>query len=80
MISPPGQVREKAAHIRGGRGGRAFHPASRGVPGWPPLRLGSRGGREERSSGHPQRRDAVTLFTGTLLVYPTQVNFLGQSL
>lgn len=31
MIIPPGQVRDKAAHIRGGRGGSAFYPASHGV-------------------------------------------------
>lgn len=31
MISPPGQVRDKARHIRGGRGGSAVHPASQGA-------------------------------------------------
>lgn len=78
MISPSGQVRDKAAHIRGGRGGCAFYPASPGVLGWPPLRLVSPDGREERSSGHRQRWEAVTLFPGMLVVYPMEVNFLPR--
>lgn len=78
MISPSGQVRDKAAHIRGGRRGCAFYPASPGVLGWPPLRLVSLDGRGERSPGHRQRQEAVTLFPGILLVYPMEVNFLSR--
>ena len=72
---PPGQVRDKAAHIRGDRGGSAFHPASYGVSGRPPLRLISRWA---RSSGHQQRRAAVTVFPGALFSALQEVNVLAQ--
>lgn len=67
IISPPGQVRDKAAHIRGDRGGEGLLPGQSRCLRAAAVEAGLQ--RWARSSGHHQRREAVTLFPGNLLVY-----------